>query len=161
MPVCSQINNPASLCLHFIWLFVLWTTGNNGWRRKEEKGFLKLSCELIAFVSIPIYNNRCLFPALCMCIFIHKEKSEDSNGAFLCLEGEDEMKWESLKQEQRTTDSITFMVSLFWFSEDKERPLSTGQPDEVLCITNGNEQNNTRSSFMKKPVRLYLQAIKE
>lgn len=27
------------------------------------------------------------------------------------------------------------MVSLFRFSEDQERPLHTGQPDEVLRIT--------------------------
>lgn len=50
------------------------------------------------------------------------------------------------------------MVPLFWFYEDKERPLSTGQSDEVLCITNGKEQN-TRNLFIKKPVKLYLQAM--
>lgn len=45
------------------------------------------------------------------------------------------MKGGCFKQEQRTADSITFMVSLFRFSEDQERPLHTRQPDEVLCIT--------------------------
>lgn len=47
---------------------------------------LKLSNELIPFASIPVYNNRYIFPTL-----YTREKFKDSNGAFICSEREDEM----------------------------------------------------------------------
>jgi len=32
------------------------------------------------------------------------------------------MKEESLETKERTTSSVNFMITLFWFSEDKEAP---------------------------------------
>lgn len=39
------------------------------------------------------------------------------------------------------------MVPLFWFYEDKERPLSTGQSDEVLYIPNGKRTEHPKTVY--------------
>lgn len=79
-----------------------------------------MSCELIAFASIPIYDNRCLFPASCMCIFIHKGKIWAQQS--LPLLRRERVKWrEGVSNRNKEWQILLFyglIISVLWRSRE-------------------------------------------